>query len=625
MDVIELKQLLSRPEWADVELKTSARAFPKDAASTLCAFANCGGGYVILGVDEKKLPAISGIDKDKIDEVQDQCLGLLKNIQKFSSPLVYDDPILIEVDGKFVLALQIQDSKRHNKPVKLKEKGVWVAYVRNGARDEEASDEELSQMLIEASCTSITEQLLELDVEYCFNPNTIKWYRKVFESRHNQKLYELTDLEFLDELGLIREEGDELRPTKAAILMFGTEKSLNRILARNVVDAFWLSADCDDNSTDVGRWQDRRPAEHESLNLFEAWRVLSDRYMYWAEQPFDIDETNLHRTNETPDYIGFREATVNLLVHQDFADHSRVPRIEFYRDISSYWNPGDSLVEQDQIASGQSKSRNPLVMQSFHRIGLSERAGSGIKEIYRSWQHLERAEPVIKNNRRDKTFQIILGKKEEVTLLQKTIKQRIGVKLSDIQARVFIHCLAQPMSVEQLSVATNVPIADVYPVIDHLTRQGMLQAAPEGYSALEHFATGLQDLAVISEQSSVASDQAHNKVTNLNVGSDQAYNEVTNQQPVDASERDHAKQLADGLKKQQIALIRALEQPIPLAELIEVLGVGHRTHFRNKHLQPLMRQKVVAQTHPDTPHHQDQAYFLTELGLAVKEQLGTES
>ena len=88
MNVIELRQLLSKPEWADVELKTSARAFPKDAASTMCAFANCGGGYLILGVDEKKLPAVSGINEDKIDEVQDQCLGLLKNIQKFSSSLL---------------------------------------------------------------------------------------------------------------------------------------------------------------------------------------------------------------------------------------------------------------------------------------------------------------------------------------------------------------------------------------------------------------------------------------------------------------------------------------------------------------------------------------------------------
>ncbi|WP_370052767.1 RNA-binding domain-containing protein [Neptunomonas sp.] len=623
MDVIELRQLLSRPEWADVELKTSARAFPKDAASTLCAFANCGGGYLILGVDEKQLPEISGIDPNKIDEVQDQCLGLLKNIQKFSSPLVYDDPNLLEIDGRYVLVLQIQDSKRHNKPVKLKEKGHWVAYVRNGARDEEASDEELTQMLIDASCTSITEQLLELDVEECFNFNTIKWYRKVFESRHNQKFYELSDLEFLDELGLIREDGDELRPTKAAILMFGTEKSLNRILARNVVDAFWRSSDYDDNA-DTGRWQDRRPAEHESLNLFEAWRVLSDRYMYWAEQPFDIDETNLHRNNETPDYIGFREATVNLLVHQDFADHSRVPKIEFHKDISQYWNPGDSLVEQEKIASGQSKSRNPLVMQAFHRIGLSERAGSGIKEIYRSWQFLERAQPVIKNSRREKTFQITLGKKAEITPLQETLQHRIGVQLTDTQARVFVHCLAQPMTVEQLSVAINHPVADVYPVIDHLTRQSMLQAAPEGYSALEHFVSSLQDLAVVSPQNAENTDQANKQVTNLEVKSDQVgvvdTQEVTNLEV----KSDQVNQLLARLTKKNTALILAFNGQMGMTELRKEVGVSHRTHFKNNHLQPMIELGVISEVYPENPNHPSQAYYLTDLGLALKEQLLAE-
>ena len=618
MDVSELRQLLSRPEWADVEIKVSARAFPKDAASSMCAFSNCGGGYLILGVDENQLPAISGIDADKVDEVQDQCLGLLKNIQKFSSPLVFDTPSLIEIDGVYVLVVQIQDSKRQNKPVKVKEKGGWVAYVRNGARDEVANDHELSQMLLDANCTSVTEQLLELDVESCFNANTIKWYRNVFESRHNQKYYELSNLEFLDELGLIREEGDELRPTKAAILMFGTEKSVNHILARNVVDAFWYSSNYEDSS-DATRWQDRRPAEHESLNLFEAWRVLSDRYMYWAEQPFDIDESNLHRNNETPDYIGFREATVNLLVHQDFADHARVPKIEFYKDISKYWNPGDSLIEQDQIASGQSKSRNPLVMQTFHRIGLSERAGSGIKEIYRSWNHLDRPEPEIENNRKEKTFQLLLGKKPQVSpLLQECIKEKVGVSLTDLQARVFAAVLAAPKTVDNLAEELNASTVDIYPATDYLARQSLLQTLPEGYQALPHFAEALGaelagELEVSTEQSGVTkladqvaeSDQAKpkapEKVTKLTPDSDQV-----------------TKQVAQ-LSAKNISLIQAFDGQVELTVLLEKQGVTHRSYFKNKHLQPLMELGVVAEKYPDSPNHPNQAYYLTELGLAIRE------
>lgn len=601
MDAQELRQLIAKPEWADVELKSSARAFPNEAASTLCAYANCGGGFLILGVNEKRLPEISGIDDEKLDDVQNQCLGLLKDIQKFSSPLVYDSPCLIPIDGKHVLVVEIQDSKRQNKPVKVKEKGSWVAYVRNGARDEVANDHELAQMLLDANATSVTGQLLELDIEQCFSATTIKWYRRVFESRHNQKYYELSDLEFLDELGLIRVDGDELRPTKAAILMFGNEKSINRILARYVVDAFWFSANHEDRS-DVSRWQDRRPAEHESLNLFEAWRVLSDRYMYWAEHSFDIDESNLHRKNETPDYIGFREATVNLLVHQDFADHTRVPKIEFYKDICQYWNPGDSLVEQDQIASGQSKSRNPLVMQAFHRIGLSERAGSGIKEIFRSWLHLDRPEPVIENSRKEKTFQITLGKKPHISALQETIRKKVGVSLTDLQARIFVAVLNQPKTVEDMAEELSLAAAEIYPATDHLARQSLIQALPDGYQAMQHFADALGNVLLVDSDQMAESDQVDSgKVTKQAQKSDQA--------------------LRPDLTNKQQSLLARLDGEMGLKQLMSVLGQTHRTHFKNNQLVPLLEAGLLAVKYPDNPNHPEQAYYLTELGRMVKRGL----
>ena len=58
-----------------------------------------------------------------------------------------------------------------------------------------------------------------------------------------------------------------------------------------------------------------------------------------------------------------------------------------------------------------------------------------------------------------------------------------------------------------------------------------------------------------------------------------------------------------------------------MADLIIRLEVGHRTHFRNKHLSPLIQLGVVAQTYPETPNHKMQAYYLTDLGLLVKTQL----
>lgn len=52
---------------------------------------------------------------------------------------------------------------------------------------------------------------------------------------------------------------------------------------------------------------------------------------------------------------------------------------------------------------------------------------------------------------------------------------------------------------------------------------------------------------------------------------------------------------------------------------MEHLGLTHRSFFRRTHLEPLLRAGVLAMTHPDSPNHPDQAYFLTPAGLKLKE------
>lgn len=45
--------------------------------------------------------------------------------------------------------------------------------VRKGSRDEKASDEELNRMMLDANCSSVTDQLLDLNVESCFSQSTL--------------------------------------------------------------------------------------------------------------------------------------------------------------------------------------------------------------------------------------------------------------------------------------------------------------------------------------------------------------------------------------------------------------------------------------------------------------------
>ncbi len=45
----ELLNRLNSIEWNDIEFKEAAWAVPKDALSTVSAFANTAGGYLVFG------------------------------------------------------------------------------------------------------------------------------------------------------------------------------------------------------------------------------------------------------------------------------------------------------------------------------------------------------------------------------------------------------------------------------------------------------------------------------------------------------------------------------------------------------------------------------------------------
>jgi UDP-N-acetylenolpyruvoylglucosamine reductase len=47
----------------------------------------------------------------------------------------------------------------------------------------------------------------------------------------------------------------------------------------------------------------------------------------------------MRRGDNPPDYITFRESVINLLMHQDYGDHARMPVIQFFYDRSIFKNP----------------------------------------------------------------------------------------------------------------------------------------------------------------------------------------------------------------------------------------------------------------------------------------------
>ena len=71
-------------------------------------------------------------------------------------------------------------------------------------------------------------------------------------------------------------------------------------------------------------------------------------------------------------------------------------------------------------------------------------------------------------------------------------------------------------------------------------------------------------------------------------------------------------QVAVRLTARQRAIVEACDVPRSMAELMQRAGVSHRSHFRRKHLKPLLEAGLVRMTNPDNPRAPNQKYVVTD-------------
>ena len=596
----ELVNRLEKYEWSDVEFKEAARAAPRSSYETVSAFANTAGGWLVFGVrDDGSTFKIVGVIE--IDKVQNEFLSTLRSGQKMNRAIRVSEQV-IETDGATLLVFHVAESSRSEKPVYL-DGDIRRSFIRRGGCNERCTPAEIERFLRDASADHYDGQLVEaLDAEEFFDPASVRWYRRVFDDRNPGRDQALSDLEFLNEWGFVVEHGDRLVPSRAAVLVFGRSRHLRRLLPRPVVDCQFIGSTFDSWSPDH-RWSDRLVVEE---NLIQAWLGLTERYMKHAERPFSVDMTTLRRNDDPPDYVSFREASINLLLHQDYGDHGRKASIRLFRDRTVFWNPGDAFAATDELLDPTEKEvRNPSIVAAFRRIGLSEQAGTGMRAIFRTWQRLGHVPPVIDNDKKRKSFDLCLLRQELLDDEQRRLQARLGVPLDDVQARLFAFaCRNADVSLLDAKAVTGRTGPEARKALETLVARRLLRPLIEGrrYSLAEYLVDRRFDSGQLGQSSS---DQVAEGSGNL----------VTDQpdRPAGYSITPLLTNLTDNQRK----VIRLCEVTRKQAALMRELGFTHRTFFRRTHLEPLIRAKLVRMTHPDEPNHPDQAYVVTEAGSAL--------
>ena len=604
MEREELVRRLEGYEWTDVEFKEARRGVPDAAYETVSAFSNTEGGWLVFGVRDGA-GGFEIVGVLEVDKVQNDFLSVLRSGQKLNRVVAARER-LIEDDGRALLVFRIPEARRQDKPIYLGG-DIRRSFIRRGAGDERCTPAEIERLLRDAADERHDGETVDLDPARCFDGESLRWYRKLFEERNPDHDDSLSHLEFLQHWGLVVETGKRPLPTRAAVLLFGADPTFRQILPRPVVDWQWSRGDWSEDLPEE-RWADRLVIE---ANLVKAWRALVDRYMQRAEKPFSVDPETLRRADRPPDYVAFREAAINLLIHQDYADHTRKPVIRFFDDRTLLWNPGDAFASAEELMEpGEREVRNPRIVAAFRRVGLSEQAGTGIRAIFGTWRRLGRVPPVVENDKARKAFRLTLLKEELLSEEQMLFQAGLGVRLDEAEARALAFVRREEEATRsQLRAVTGLSGPDAAAVAERLAAQRLIEPVGTGgrYALAEHLKgrtdridTGHTDLVtaqVDDGRTDLSTAQVHRPPTDLSTA--------------------QVEPLAE-LSETHWAIMDCCDVPRPLTEIMAALDVANRGHFKKHYLDPLIRAGVVAMTHPDRPNRPDQAYVLTEAGAALK-------
>jgi ATP-dependent DNA helicase RecG len=484
-------------------------------------------------------------------------------------------PHVYELDGKRILAFYIPECPRNKKPVYLNG-NTRDCYIRRAAGDERVTTIELQRFLRDAAERSWdAESLPDFNVDKDLETETISWYQSQFYRRNPEQRQIDDSVEFLLEWNFVVEEQGQYLMTRAAALLFGVDRCVRRLLPRPVLDYQRIDARFELWSADE-RWHDRLTFEE---NLFKTWRGLVAKYVRVAEHPFSVDPATLRRNDDPPDYIAFREAAINLLIHQDYGDINRKASLKMFTDQTLFWNPGDAFASREELLQSTEKEiRNPLLVNAFRRIGLSDQAGTGIRAIYRNWYELGRRTPQIINDKAGKSFEMVLSKEPLINESMRRFQAGLGVQLSPEQADILALAANQAkLSSVDAGMAIGGNHRAAKDALDYLVHQQLLQSIDsDNYEMAE----------LIKKRLGTPAGQVSGQV-------------------------------AGQVEDWKIEVLKACIQPRKSKSIQDIVGIKHRETFQRNYLDTLLQDGLLVRTIPDKPQSRLQSYKITEKGRAL--------
>lgn len=374
------------------EVKKARGGLPLSLWETYSAFANCYGGVIILGVRENEDGSWEPTGLEHEDKLRKDFWDTINNRNKVSINLLTDNNVqTYNVSGKLIIVITVPPATREQKPVYINGDIFKGSFRRNWEGDYHCTPNEVKSMLRDQTEQTVDMKILEDWSIDNLNKESIQSYRNLHRSWKPGHVWEMLDnSEYLKNIGAaaISKTDGKIRPTAAGMLMFGNEYDIVREFPEYFLDYREML-------DPAIRWTDRLQSSSGDWtgNVMDFYFRVYNKIIKDVKVPFNIvsgvrvDDTSVHKA--------LREALANCLVNTDFY----VPRgvvIKKERDSLILENPGYIRTGKDQMRKGgESDPRNKALMKMFNLINIGERAGSGVPDIFKTWEQEGWIEPRI--------------------------------------------------------------------------------------------------------------------------------------------------------------------------------------------------------------------------------------
>ena len=416
-------------EKANLECKAAANSLPKDFWKSFSAFSNTQGGFILLGITEKKDGefCITGVSDARkiVDDLYSQARGG----QKVSCHYLNDDCVLYENDifaEKSVIAIYVQKAENNSIPVYLNG-DITNAYVRLNTGDHKLSPAELKNFL--SSYTKINQDnkvIPNTSISEIHLPTLDKYRQYIKNYNSTSPLLARDDLSLLKKINgyQIDLKTGKSGLTYAGLLMFGKLDIIRSLLPHYLLE--YKSKETDH------RYDDRITCDElEEGNLFEFYLKVAPKLSDLAKNKhFALDQ--LTRSEDNLITGALREAFINMLTHSDYLNDRVTLKVSQTSNTLNFENPGVMLVSILEAQSGKkSICRNATLHNMFRRIGLCEREGKGIETIFLNYRKELLTTPVLSTDS-EKTLLTLTLQDSSVIQANQQLHLRLGAQYQNL-------------------------------------------------------------------------------------------------------------------------------------------------------------------------------------------------